>query len=144
MTEDKPKLTIHDFIAKHQIEMAMLKAFHNPSLMDNKWAKTARHWDCTITLVGFGHVEPMHVYFSQGIGHAKSPTAADVLDCLASDAASIEAVHDFEGWADEMGFDKDSRAAERTYHAILDQRRALMALLGRAAYWELLNDIERL
>ena len=55
----------------------------------------------------------MTVYFSQGYGHnGREPKTADVLDCLSSDAASIGNT-DFEMWCNDLGYDSDSRKAEK-------------------------------
>lgn len=58
------------------------------------------------------------------------PSAADVLYCLVSDAGASDMC--FETWADEYGYDKDSRAAETTYRQCIDSGLALRRLLGGA------------
>jgi len=40
-----------------------------------------------------------------------------ILDCLVSDAWSVLNSRGFEDWANELGYDPDSRKAERTYNA---------------------------
>jgi len=74
---------------------------------------------------------------------ADGPSAADVLDCLASDASSVLNARGFEDWAGDLGFDPDSRKAERTYREIEAQTELLRGFLGDAfdAY---LWDTERL
>jgi hypothetical protein len=79
-----------------------------------------------------------------GRAHTSEPTAADVLNSLASDAQNIEYVDGFEQWADELGYDPDSRKAFATFQTIRKQSLALQRLLGEGAYGELLNDVERL
>ncbi len=70
----------------------------------------------------------MTVPFWTGIGWTHEPSAADVLDCLASDAGSAQL--SFEDWCEELGYDSDSRKAERTYNATLKQTEALRRLMG--------------
>ncbi len=73
------------------------------------------------------------------------PELVDVLDCLASDAASVENCRMFEDWANEMGYDEDSRSAERTYQICEKQSKDLRFLLGsRKVFEALLFEIERL
>lgn len=72
------------------------------------------------------------------------PDLADMLDCLTSDASSIDNTHNFEEWAGELGFDEDSRKAERSYQATMTQSVALCNVLGRDAYSDLLDNVERL
>lgn len=57
------------------------------------------------------------------------PVAASVLHCLCSDADAEN--HDtFEEWASEFGYDPDSRSAEKTYQACLENARKLRRALG--------------
>lgn len=79
-----------------------------------------------------------------GPTHTREPTAADVLDCLASDAASMENARSFEDWAVDMGLDSDSRKAERLYRIIQKQAARLESLLGRDLYERLLYKTDRL
>lgn len=68
--------------------------------------------------------------------HLAPPAAADVLQCLALDANVLEA-GDFETWADDYGYDKDSRAAEAIYNEARDQTLRMRAVIGAAALMEL-------
>lgn len=70
----------------------------------------ANHWRVTLKL---GR-KRMTTEFHTGYGITGQPKPAEVLDCLLSDASSVEGV-DFEDWCDELGFDRDSRRAERIY-----------------------------
>lgn len=72
------------------------------------------------------------------------PTLESVLDCLASDASSVECEGSFENWCSSLGYDTDSRKAEATYRACMEQAFNLRHLLGAAAYDQLLNHMERL
>lgn len=80
---------------------------------DNDWPADAFHWKVTLR-----HKERrLTTEFHQGSAHTSPPTAADVLSCLVSDAVSVEQEPDFEGWAESLGYDSDSRKAERVYRA---------------------------
>lgn len=64
------------------------------------------------------------------------PTAADVLECLALDSSVLGCAM-FEEWADEYGYEKDSRAVEKIY---LECRRIagdMVAVFGHAVMAEL-------
>jgi hypothetical protein len=82
--------------------------------------------------------------YQKRVWRPKAPTARDVLDSLVSDASSIENSRDFEDWAGDCGYDTDSRKAEATYNECCRLARELRLFLGRRAYDELLNDVERL
>lgn len=56
------------------------------------------------------------------------PTAIDVLNACLSDASAIDLT--FENWCSELGFDPDSRKAERIYNQCIQQTIQLKQLLG--------------
>lgn len=59
----------------------------------------------------------MTAYYSMGSARSGEPDTTDVMGCLLSDTDNIDAGYDFEEWADALGYDTDSRAAERIYNA---------------------------
>src|SRR5258708_3606941 len=63
--------------------------------------------------------ESMRIPWRAGVA-AGEPTAADVLECVLSDAASFINAAGFDDWAEELGFDTDSRKA----YAIWEQTEA--------------------
>ena len=137
---DTKTITLQQFIAEQQLEMSVFPVKRNPHM----GVQMPRNFDCTITMVGRGHHEPMTVYFSQGSAHKKNPTLAEVLDCLASEASGVDNARSFEEWASEYGYDTDSRKAERTYQICKKQAQELKALLGQDAYNQLLYSTEGL
>jgi hypothetical protein len=72
----------------------------------------------------------MQVTFGQGEAHTEPPTAADVLECLASDASGFENSTGFGDWADQYGYERTDPQARRTYNAVASQTERLHALLG--------------
>ncbi len=82
-------------------------------------------WRVTIRHLG----SPLSVDFYQGRAHKEPPTVAEVLGCLLSDARVSDA-RSFEEWAEELGYDSDSRQAERVYKRCLEIGEKLEALLG--------------
>lgn len=103
------------------------------------------HHAYMVTLRNSTNGKRMTVPFYQGIANTEPPTAADVLDCLASDMASYENTEgSFEDWCEEFGFDTDSRKAERTYKAVERQSKRLEIFLGGWEVDTLLWGTERL
>ena len=131
--------TIKQFINHRGIRIRCTRTDDNPNMIDPSYWR--RHWLCPL-LQGDGTGRELRVYFSQGDAHTKAPTAADVLDCLASDAASVFD-KPFDVWADNMGYDSDSRKAHKLYKTIQRQSERLKAFLG-SDYNTLLWDVERL
>ena len=72
------------------------------------------------------------------------PALRDVLECLASDASSVECESRFEDWADSLGYDTDSRRAEKIYNLCQNVGNDLRYLLGNGQYQKLLWETERL
>ena len=101
---------------------------------------SSRHFLVTLRSGRFS----MRVPFSQGSAHTSEPTAADVLDCLASDAAGYENSKSFEDWCGEYGYNTDSRKAHRIFKVVERQAAKLQSLLGRDNYETLLWNTERL
>lgn len=134
--------TLKHFIADHRIKFSCEWADSNPNMdAKDEWMRAATHWKVTFRVNG----RQMTTYFSQGSAHTSEPTAEDVLDCLASDAASIENANgDFESWASEFGYDTDSRKAERTFLACQKNAQKLENLLSRDSFEQLLWRTERL
>lgn len=129
-----------DFIKLHKITMQAEKVDRNPNLIDEDWAATARHFRVTLRMKN----RRLTTYFSQGPGIERDPRPEDVLDCLASDAADVENNTSFEEWAKDLGYDPDSRRAERVYRACLREAARLRRFLGAEKYHQLLWETERL
>jgi len=72
------------------------------------------------------------------LGKKITPKAADVIYSLSIESSVLDEPS-FEAWADSLGYDKDSRAAEATYRACLDTALKLRAMIGDAGL-RLLQD----
>jgi hypothetical protein len=74
-------------------------------------------------------------------GDKIKPDTLDVLHSLAMDSDVLDA-GGFEQWASDLGYDTDSREAERTYRACLDLALKLRAALGDSGLQDLRNAFE--
>ena len=59
----------------------------------------------------------------------RTPSLDDVMYCLTSDADAID-YPNFEDWADMLGYEADSRSAEKIYRACLEIGLKLRSMLG--------------
>jgi hypothetical protein len=134
------QMTLRRFIELHRLRMDVEWADSNPSMSDNDWSQSANHYLCKLRC----ERRRMTVHFSQGPALTKEPALAEVLDCLSSDAVSVENSRSFEDWCAELGYDTDSRKAERTFEACKRQSSQLRRLLGDEAYSILLWKTDRL
>ena len=138
---DEAQTTLDQFITDNRLVMETEKTFHNPNM--NTKGSEMTHWIVKIHIKWNRHAS-MSLTFSQGLAHTEPPKLADVLDCIASDASCIENAATFEDFAGDLGYDEDSREAERTYNACKAQTEQLVELLDHEAYSTLLWDTERL
>lgn len=152
-------MTIQEFIAKTGVVMTYRPSFHNPHTdssdkMNNYEVKltSGDYSACLFFSKGKGLLRDkqtqrlyrvkMSAVYDQERTEPEPPTLAEVLDCMASDALCLGMT--FEEWADEFGYDADSRKAEQTFNRCVEQSKSLRLLLGRSAFDELVNHVERM
>lgn len=137
-------VTIAQFVKDNRISMTAEWADRNPHMDDSA---NMDHWKVTLRRGESGKSKKryaMTTYFSQGYGHnGKEPKVTSVLDCLASDSSSIENARSFEDWANDFGYDTDSRKAEKTFKTCEHQAKRLKNFLGDDLYEQLLWHTER-
>ena len=104
------------------------------------WNAKARHFRVTLRRIDQSGktLARMSVYYSQGSAHTESPTLADVLTSLRSDATAPASFADF---CSECGYDQDSRKAEKTWKACRSIAVRMRKLLGVGGVY-LLKDGE--
>ncbi len=132
--------TLKEFLAASEVGMRCREVDRNGSqelLMTAPWA--SRQYRCE--LHGTNGDRPVTTIVGSDEGPPELP---DVLDEVAAEAAVVEAARCFEEWAVQMGFDSDSRRAERVYRAWCRRRSNLQKLLGEERFRQLLWRTERL
>lgn len=79
---------------------------------DGLMQDSATHWEVTFSRAG----QTLHTQYSMGSAHTGMPKETDVFNCLLMDTADwLE--DGFENWAEMLGYDSDSRKAEKIYNA---------------------------
>jgi hypothetical protein len=86
----------------------------------------------------------MTTYFSMGYAHSNEPQVEEVINCLASDSFCTDNDTSFEEWCSSLGYDSDSRKAERIYNVCQKQAEKLKGFLGEDLYNKLLYETEGL
>ena len=151
-------MDVNEFARKHRVKMTPTLVGSNPNMDDMPEGST--HWRCELRRSlpdvwqpgARGPTAPRVVrlrrtlttYFSMGPAHCKEPTTEDLLDCLASDACTIENAPTFEEFARDLGYDEDSRKAERIFKVCQKQTEKLRQFLGDDTFALLVFDTERL
>jgi len=126
--------TLAGFVAEHRITMTTARADSNPN-MDG--SQNMDHWHVTLKHAG----RRMTLVFSKGHGHnGAEPTATEVLACIQGDATYGDMP--FEEWARDLGYDIDSRKAERTHNAVVRQTERARKLIGDVLWTDFLDARE--
>lgn len=76
-----------------------------------EWAK--QQWNVTLRCGGRRSASPV-----VRERHASTPTVAEIVECLELDSSYADS---FDEFCDELGYDSDSRTAERLYKAVRRQ-----------------------
>ena len=125
-------MTYQEFINKHSIKTSFRETSCNPYIMDDDFK--GRHYNSSITYMDQSAVFP----FSVGAA-IDNPQTTCLLECLKWDCGSVQNTEDFEDWADQVGFDPDSRKAEKIYNECKKQMGILQRLLGESVFNELME-----
>ena len=119
------------------IEIEVKYGAHNPCLWDDGGLRHS--YRVTLSREEEGSTFSLSTDFFTGTG-AGEPRATDVLYCLVSDTVSVRNSSSFEEWAEDLGFDTDSRKAEASYNACVAQADDVEAFLG--GYFDLFAEAE--
>lgn len=95
---------------KHGIEIEYHYGANSPP-PDSDW-KPASSWSVTLTHKGESLVTD---FFGGAL--VMDPMTAGVLHCLISDTTSVDNARSFEEWANNFGYDTDSRKAEAIFRS---------------------------
>lgn len=89
------------------------------------------NWECRKWRVRLAYNgRKIGVTFYTGLGITSAPHAADVLDCLLSDASMSEEADSFGEWATNLGYDPDSRKAYSIWRSCQRQTERVKAWLA--------------
>lgn len=121
---------LKSLIQQHNLTAKVIGGAHRPS----GWEQPTRDYRIRLRLDN----RSMELDFFTGLGWTRQPDADDVMECLASDAASIENANSFEEWAREFGLDMNddmdawqaNRKWRRTYNQTVNQTTRLRQFLG--------------
>jgi hypothetical protein len=116
------------------LRMRATRVDARPGSDPTEWDKSASHYRVTLTRNG----KSMRVYYSMGVALRDAPSEPDVIHSLLLDASGVD--EDFPDWCANLGFDTDSRKAERMYRAC-ERTAASLARLFSAGELSDLNEL---
>lgn len=124
MKATKPN-AIKQFCVDNGISLRNIRLAERPDCDNSDWSKEAKHYQCVFRMGNNSFV----CHFSQGSAHKYEPQAHDVLECLYSDMECAQ--YGFDDFCSNLGYDRDSRKAERIYEACRESGKKLQKFLGK-------------
>lgn len=131
-------ITLDKFLEQYPVKLRLARLDERRDGMMTDMPPGSRHFGFTLSRKGKRYSGT----FSQGPAIKEEPTVKDLLDSIAGDAAA--AVGSFSDFCAEMGYDEDSRSAERIYKACERSRLGIHRLFGDTGAETLMFDTERL
>lgn len=131
-------MQLAEFAKKHGLKLEYVKLLGRS--IDRNWQ--ANHYQCRLS-----RRDRAITYlfdYSKGTGHVDKnkrpipPQLVECLDSLRSDCTMVANGQRFDEWANDVGYDPDSRTAYRVYETILSQESELRSLFGHEVYAEFL------
>lgn len=119
-------MNVESFVRRHQITATVTEIGHRTDGMMSDMPIGSRHFRITLRC----GQRRLARQWSQGPGVNGEPTAADFLRSLSLDASYVANGQTFDDFCGELGYDMDSREAERIYGACIKIAAGLEHLLG--------------
>lgn len=129
-------MTLDEFLEEHEVATVFREGQPRRSDMTSgfKYSVRFKRGDEAATFTFHDSIHNMT--------HNKRASAADVLECLLSDASVAESCSDADDVAEEFGYTKPSEAI-RIYNGCVETRDKLRLLLGPALYEKAMYEVER-
>ena len=123
------------------INGAGIRASINEDWNDNapEWAQNKRHFRVKVRY----ERRSMSLWYYQGLGNARDPRPADVVECLVSDSSF--AYNSLDDFIDEMGLEiksvQDFRQFEKQYKQLRSQNKRFTHLIGNPELIQRLQEV---
>ena len=121
----------------NNIKLSLARADYTEEDYKDEWKKTANKYKARITY----NKKSMTTSFYTGSGWEKDPELEDILGSILLDATYLD--YSFEDFANEMGYDPDSRTAEKIYKDIQKQAKKINRIFSKEEQEELLTYLEK-
>ena len=129
------EITVEAFTKLFNLKFKVEEVDDNP-YMSGGMPAGSRHYRCRFRLYPSENPKAnrrqMTTYFSKGPAHEYGVDSAELLDCIASDTASIAAVDSAEEYAEDFG-EELTPVVRRSYNATVRQANKLHNMFG--PYW---------
>lgn len=118
------------FLKLYGIVVNVVEGASDPYVMP-EWAVSGNKRDYAVTVRRGDMVFETEYYAGSWDVDTEQPTVFDVVSCLVNDYRTLGSGYwQFEEWAEDVGFDTDSRKAYAVWEKIVDNSRQLAKLVG--------------
>ena len=121
----------------NNIKLSLTRADHTEEDYKDEWKQTANKYKARITY----NKKSMALPYFTGCSWQREPDLEDILGTLLTDAAYYD--YSFYDFAREMGYDLDSRKAEKIYKEIQKQTEKLNRIFSEEEQEEMLTYLEK-
>lgn len=121
----------------NNIKLSLTRADYTEEDYKDDWKKTANKYKAKIIY----NKKSMTIVFYTGSGWKKDPVLDDILGSILQDITYLD--YGFEDFANEMGYDPDSRKAEKIYKEIQKQAKKINRIFSKEEQEELLVYLEK-
>lgn len=119
------------------IKLSLTRADYTEEDYKDEWKKTANKYKAKIIY----NKKSMTTVYYTGSGWKKDPVLEDILGSILQDTTYLD--YGFEDFANEMGYDPDSRKAEKIYKEIQKQAKKINRIFSKEEQEELLTYLEK-
>ena len=119
------------------IKLSLTRTDYTEADYADEWKKTSNKYKARITY----NKKSMTISFYTGSGWKKDPVLEDILGSILQDTTYLD--YGFEDFANEMGYDPDSRKAEKIYKEIQKQAKKINRIFSKEEQEELLTYLEK-
>ncbi len=120
----------------NNIKLSLIRTDYTEDDYKDEWKKTANKYKARIIY----NKKSMTIIYYTGSGWKKDPELEDILGSILQDTTYLD--YGFEDFANEMGYDSDSRTAEKIYKDIQKQAKKINRIFTKEEQEELLTYLE--
>ncbi len=120
----------------NNIKLSLTRADYTEEDYKDEWKRTANKYKARITY----NKKSMTTKFYTGRGWERNPELEDILGSILQDTIYLD--YGFDDFANEMGYDTDSRKAKKIYKEIQEQSKKINRIFSKEEQEELLTYLE--
>ena len=121
----------------NNIKLSLTRADYTEEDYKDEWKRTANKYKARIVY----NKKSMTIIYYTGSGWKKDPELEDILGSILLDTTYLD--YGLEDFASSLGYDSDSRTAEKIYKEIQKQAKKINRIFSKEEQEELLTYLEK-